>query len=357
LHRRRFFAPGGLAAIAIAGCASASKTALIAQNTAAPDASSSVPDAALDEGGVQPDDASASTDAVTIANRDDAGTPIDLAVSDEAPYAPGQRPRRGGSVAASAEDETIAKWNRGGVVAGETPPTPAGRVPHLAPRIKVDVLKVKGHISESDVLREARSKGYWPFRLCYEEGLRRSQKLHGTVQVRMAVGANGAVRSAQKVAAEVEDPTVVGCVVKAAKSLALPAPERGTPSVTLEVSLWPGDDAVQTSSAPDGKKTRALDVTELVAALRAHLPEVRACFAEGRKNHAGLWGRIAIRLRIRAAGEIVDATEIESRFPDPAVTFCVLKTFAHTDVPAPREELIIVYPLRLGSTDPHGGAP
>jgi hypothetical protein len=65
-----------------------------------------------------------------------------------------------------------------------------------------------------------------------------------------------------------------------------------------------------------------------------------------------------MRLRIRAAGEIVDATEIESRFPDPDVTFCVLKSFAHSDVPAPREELIIVYPLRLGALpSPHEGAP
>jgi hypothetical protein len=348
----------GLAVIAVTGCASASKTPVIAQTAPPPDASSGVWVAqASDETGTELEDASASTEAAGIVRSDDAGAPIDIVVTDEAPYPPGQRPRRGGSVAASAEDETIAKWNRGGIVAGETPPTPAGKIPHPAPRIKVDVLKIKGHISEADVLRLARSKGYWPFRLCYEEGLRRSQKLHGTVQVRVAVGANGAVRSAQKIAAEVDDPTVVGCVVKAAKSLALAAPERGTPSVTLEVSLWPGDDAVPTSSAPDGKKSRALDTAALVEALRVHLPEVKACFADGRKTHAGLWGRIAMRLRIRAAGEIVDATEIESRFPDPQVTFCVLKTFAHTDVPAPHEELIIVYPLRLSSADVPEGAP
>jgi hypothetical protein len=150
---------------------------------------------------------------------------------------------------------------------------------------------------------------------------------------------------------------VVGCVVKAAKGLALPAPERGTPSVTLQVSLWPGDDAVQASRAAEGKKPRAPDTATLETALRTHLPEARACFAEGRKNNPGLWGRIAMRLRIRAAGEIVDASEIESHFPDPAVTFCVLKSFAHTDVPAPHEELVIVYPLRLEAGDSREGAP
>ncbi len=273
-------------------------------------------------------------------------------ITDETPYPPGLRTRISGAVAASADDEAIAKWNRGGTIAGEAPPTASGKVPHPAPRIKVDVLKISGHISEAEVLRQARSKGYWPFRLCYEEGLRRSQKLHGTVHVRVTVGSSGTVRSAQKVAAEVDDPTVVGCVVKAAKGLSLPAPERGTPTVTFEVSLWPGDDAVHSfAGSPEAKKPHAVDTTALLTALRDHLPEVRSCFAEGQKRQPGLWGRIGLRLRIRAAGEIVDVSEIESRFPDPAVTFCVMKTFAHTDVPAPHEELILVYPLRLAQPE------
>lgn len=280
---------------------------------------------------------------------DGATTAIETQVTDETPYPPGLRARIPGAVAASSDDEAIAKWNRGGTVAGDAPPTPSGKVPHPAPRIKVDILKMSGHISEAEVLRQARSKGYWPFRLCYEEGLRRSQKMHGTVHVRLTIGPSGTVRSAQKVTAEVEDPTVVGCIVKAARGLALPAPERGTPSVTLEVSLWPGDDAVHSPGSPEGKKPHAADMTALLTALRSHLPEVRSCLVEGQKRHPGLWGRIGVRLRIRAAGEIVDASEIESRFPDPDVTFCVMKAFAHTDVPAPREELIIVYPLRLGA--------
>jgi len=293
------------------------------------------------------------------ASGDDGGAAaLEAPVTDEIPYPPGFRARISGSVAASAEDEAIAKWNRGGTLVGEAPPTPSGKVPHPAPRIKVDVLKISGHINEAEVLRQARSKGYWPFRLCYEEGLRRSQKVHGTIDVRVSVGATGAARSASKVAAEVDDPTVIGCVVKAARGLALPAPERGTPSVTLQVSLWPGYDAVHTAPAQEAKKPRMGDTAALVTALRTHLPEVRSCFVEGRKRHPGLWGRIGMRLRIRAAGEIVDATEIESRFPDPDVTFCVLKSFAHSDVPAPREELIIVYPLRLGALpSPHEGAP
>jgi hypothetical protein len=349
---RRLLAPVGLVWIIGAGCAGVSKTPVAEGNLAAADASAGALDAT--EGRTEriasEDDTGTGVVSTAPIDRSDGGAPaMEAPVTDEIPYPPGSRIRLSGAVAASSEDEAIARWNRGGTSAGEAPPTPGGKVPHPAPRIKVDVLKVSGHVSEAEVLRQARSKGYWPFRLCYEEGLRRSQKMHGTVHLRITIGSNGAVRGAQKVAAEVDDPTVVGCIVKAARGLSLPAPERGMPSVTLEVSLWPGDDSVHSSVSTEGKKPRASDTAALLTALRAHLPEVRSCFAEGQKRHPGLWGRIGMRLRIRAAGEIVDASEIESRFPDPEVTFCVLKAFAHSDVPAPREELIIVYPLRLGA--------
>lgn len=352
--RRRLLAPVGLTWIIGAGCAGVSKGPAAEGMFSASNGSvgSSEAGDGSDDAGPGEDASASSVAAIeggaTRTGSDGGSTAVEPQVTDEAPYAPGFRPRIPGAVAASSEDEAIAKWNRGGTAAGEAPPTPSGKVAHPAPRIKVDVLKISGHISEADVLRQARSKGYWPFRLCYEEGLRRSQKIHGTVRVRVTIGSNGAVRGAQKVAAEVDDPTVVGCVVKAARGLSLAVPERGTPSATLEVSLWPGDDAVHAPTPSGGKKLRIADTSALVAALRAHLPDVRSCLTEGQKRQPGLWGRIGMRLRIRAAGEIVDASEIESRFPDPDVTFCVLKAFAHTDVPAPREELIIVYPLRLG---------
>ena len=127
-------------------------------------------------------------------------------VTDEQPLSAGISRAYFRSVAASAEDEAIANWNRGGTLAGEAPPRPSGKVPHPAPRIKVDVLKITGRINEADVLRQARSKGYWPFRLCYEEGLRRSQKVHGTINVPDEHRCQRSGPKRQKVAAEVDDP-------------------------------------------------------------------------------------------------------------------------------------------------------
>jgi hypothetical protein len=290
-----------------------------------------------EEGGL-----SSANDASSVASE---GGPI----ADEPLYTPGARLRPKGAVGASNDDEMIAKWNRGGLGGVEGEPGPTGKVPHPAARIKVDVIKVSGHIKEADVLRTARSKGYWPFRLCYEEGLRRVQKLHGTVRLRITVGSGGAARGVQKVAAELDDPTVVSCVLKAARGLVLVPPERGAPQVTLEISLWPGDDPMQAPTAPAARSTLPRDSSALVAALRARWSDVRVCYREGLQRHEGLWGRLALRLRIRAAGEIIDASEVESHFPDSQVTDCVRRAFTHADAPPGAQELIIVYPLRLGT--------
>jgi hypothetical protein len=270
--------------------------------------------------------------------------PADIAMSDEPPYAPGSRRRPAGGVAASQDDDALARWNRGG-------PDASGRTgvkpPHPAPRVKVDVVQVHGHIEEADVLRTARAKGYWPFRLCYEDGLRRAPKLHGTVRFRVTVGPGGAPRGVRKMAAEIDDAAVTTCVLKAARNLALAAPERGTPEVTLEVSLWPGDAPVRTGSAPATRPSESPDA--LVAALRSRWSGVRACYAEGLRRTPGLWGRLAMRLRINAKGEVIEAAEVESHFPDRDVTECALRVYERAGLAPYGEDRVFVYPLRFGT--------
>ena len=55
----------------------------------------------------------------------------------------------------------------------------------------------------------------------------------------------------------------------------------------------------------------------MLTALRAHLPEVRSCASPKAASVTRVCGAHRHAARIRAAGEIVDASEIESRFPDP----------------------------------------
>jgi len=296
-------------------------------------------------------------DASVLVNKTDADVEAsagstEALITDESPYLVGSRWRSKGAAAASGTDEAIAKWNRGGGADVATGPT--AKVPHPAPRIKVDVIKVQGHTTEADVLRGARAQGYWPFRRCYEEGLRRLPKMRGTVRMRLVIGASGSPRSVNKVGAELDDPAVVSCVLKAARSLALPRPERGAPEVTLEVSFLPGDAPLDASASPPKNLVAYLELPELIASLREHWPEVRACFIAALGRHPGLWGRLALRLRVKGGGRVVEVSEIESRFPDPEMTPCAMKAFSHADLPAPLQEVVLVYPLRLGSAPDAG---
>ena len=271
---------------------------------------------------------------------------LEASVADEPPYAPGARRRNKGGVAASSEEDDVAKWNRGGP---DVAASSNAKAPHPAPRVKVDVVQVRGKIQEADVLRLARSKGYWPFRLCFEDGLRRTPKLHGKVRFRVAVGSGGAVRGVHKVASELEDADVVSCVLKAARKVVLSSPERGTPDVTLEVSFWPGDTPVPGASLPPASP-RVPDA--VLTSLRARWEDVRTCYASGLLRTPELWGRLALKLRVAASGRIVEASEVESRFPDQDVAECVLEAYERAGLSPSSEERVIVYPLRLGAPAP-----
>ena len=286
--------------------------------------------------------------AAGVASADGPAPPtLDVSVIDEPIYFPGARPRpKGSAVDASRDDEIVATWNRGGL-GSEPTPGPKGKPLHAAPRVKVDVSDVRGDANLAEMQRAARLKSYWPFRICYEDGLRRMQKLHGTLQLRLTIGPSGRPSGVEPLATELDDPAVVSCVMKSATALGLPAPASGAPQIVLDISLWPGDEPVSMKSAPRGKEASSAEVTALADRLRTHLAAVRTCYAAGLARHEGLWGRLALALRI-TAGAIDEVNEIESRFPDAEVTACVRQVFLRAEVPATAREITIVYPLRLG---------
>jgi hypothetical protein len=169
------------------------------------------------------------------------------------------------------------------------------------------------------------------------------------VKFKLTVGPEGSARGIRKAGAEIDDALVVSCVLKAARNLTLPPPERGTPEVTLEVSLWPGDAPVR-SGGPAPAEARATSPPDaLVAALRSRWPQVRACYAEGLRRNPDLWGRLAMRFRITQAGQITEAAEVESHFPDRDVTECVLEAYERAGLSPSGEDRVLVYPLRLGN--------
>ena len=217
-----------------------------------------------------------------------------------------------------------------------------GRPFHPAPGIVVDVPEASGGASATDVQRLARSVGYWPFRHCYEEGLRRDQHMGGKVAMDLSVAPGGAVDHANIASATLRDESVVLCVAREASHLALASGESAT-TAKLEVTLSTGDEPVPVPHA-------APHADDLREALRASWPAVRQCYAGELARHPDAGGRMELRFRVHGNGEIAEVSEGDTRFGDVAVTRCVLGVYRNAKLPAighGSHETSFVYGLHL----------
>jgi hypothetical protein len=284
----------------------------------------------------------------------------------EQPYKLGERPRADGTVVASVDDEAIARWNIGG---SSNPACPSNRLGfHPAPRVKVDTTTPRGRLpprstskgvlSELGVLAQTRNRGYWPFRLCFEAGLRRNALLAGKTRLRMMIGPGGRVWRSRLASTELRDEEVSTCLVTQTRSLRFAPSPRRPVEVELTVDLTPGD-----APLPDGPPARAraladpgpgkLDARAALAALTPTVPGIATCYAEGRAKDPGLWGRVALRFDAAANGVIIHAAEHETHFPAPGVVGCILTAVRSAVLPAVEGgPLRFVWGVRLGAPPP-----
>lgn len=258
-------------------------------------------------------------------------------------YEPGRRPRSGGAVVASVEAEQIARWNVGG--SGD-PGLPSNRRSfHPAPRVHVSLddatpLRLpekargkRGVLSRVAVLAQARNLGYWPFRICYEEGLRRLPRLFGTSELRLSVARDGRVTKSAVVNTELQQSDVSQCLVEKAHRLRFsPAPPKSF-VLRLVIDLHPGDapipDAIsserlepQQSESPAVARLRVGDALAALAPARERVAE---CYSRAVIADAKLWGRLALLLDVDAKGGVTSATQFESRFPAAGVVACAIE--------------------------------
>jgi hypothetical protein len=257
-------------------------------------------------------------------------------VRPEAVRAPGARPRPDGAVQAAVADEELARWN----VGGTSDPRFVSNRPgfHVAPRVMVDTLvragqlparsSGKGVLSELAVLAQTRNHGYWPFRLCYEAGLRENPKLHGKSLLHVAIDTKGRVNASRVASTELADREVATCLAERAKELKFaPAPARRA-GVDVGVELSPGDAPLPELTlapspgvdAPEPTLARN-DTRRLEETLLAGVAGVSSCFAAGRTLDPQLWGRIGLRFDVDRHGNVT-VREHESRFPDQGVVRC-----------------------------------
>jgi hypothetical protein len=202
-----------------------------------------------------------------------------------------------------------------------------GRPYHPAPGIVVDVTDAQSGAVAVELQRAARSAGYWPFRRCYEEGLRRDPGLAGKVSLDLAVSPSGVVERANVTAGTLRDESVLLCVGREALHLGLAAQE-SVSGAKMDVALRTGDAKVP-APAP------VAHADELREALRASWPAVEQCYVAELATHPDVGGRLELRFRARSSGEIVEVAEdSETRFADVGVTRCVLGVYRAARLPA-----------------------
>ena len=78
------------------------------------------------------------------------------------------------------------------------------------------------------------------FRRCYEAGLGRNSKLHGTVSVRFVIARDGTTTRVSDAGSDLPDREVVQCVMGAFSELLFPEPDGGIVTVVYPIMLAPG---------------------------------------------------------------------------------------------------------------------
>ncbi len=213
---------------------------------------------------------------------------------------------------------------------------------HPDPGIIVDVTSVGAGANQADVQKLARAKGYTPFRHCYEEGLRRNQKLGGKVSIDLVLAADGTVSIAKKNSSTVGDASVDQCVVREASHLTFARPDSGTPTVAMVVTLAVGDEPVPVPhAAPHADKLRD--------ALRARWSGVEVCYKQGLDKKRDLGGRIEVRFKVKPSGDLVEVTEGDAHLSDADVNKCVVGVFKGAKLPkvGGKHETSFVYAIHL----------
>jgi hypothetical protein len=203
---------------------------------------------------------------------------------------------------------------------------------------------------ERRYLAQARKHGYWPFRLCFEEGLRQNPKLHGKTELRVSVDQLGRARAVRLVATRLEDQAVAACLGDRVRELVFGPPMRAELRMTVE--LWPGDAPIE-PAPPSSDAARdnpgKLDSEALLAVVRAARPDLVRCYEQGLTRDPGLWGRLELRFDQDERGRLGRLGEQQSHFPDRKTALCVVESLRSLAWPRPSQgRLSWVLGLRFG---------
>jgi hypothetical protein len=90
------------------------------------------------------------------------------------------------------------------------------------------------------VIRQVVLRDSLSMRQCYQDGLRRNRRLHGTISTRFVIARDGRVeRATSESGAAFPDGAVVDCVVGRFRRLSFPPPDGGKVTVVYPLTFSP----------------------------------------------------------------------------------------------------------------------
>jgi hypothetical protein len=180
-----------------------------------------------------------------------------------------------------------------------------------APRLIQGPVTVNGMLPVEVIQRIVR-QNFGRFRLCYEGGLEANATLAGRVTVRFLIDRAGSVANAVDAGSDLPDATVVGCVVRAMKSLSFPEPGGGMVQVVYPLQFAPdgatGEHGMAASAPPLEKPVAGDPYTGRFQIVMSALArgDTTAALAEATRWHDEMPGDV---LSVVALGEAFEAGE------------------------------------------------
>jgi len=288
------------------------------------------------------------------------GAQLPSFLSVDLPYPVDARPRAADPAQAAADDEELARWNVGGSSDPNAISSQASY--HPGTRVVVDTRPAKRRsgapplppakdLTYQRVQAQARSRGYWPFRLCFERGQREKKGSGGETRVAFTIGTRGKVSAARLIDSKLGNADSAACLVRELLKLEFtPAPAKKLRMVAA-IQVYPGD--AELPAVPDGAVVATLPSGEFdPEAVRARVllkqAELEACFDEARRLDPALWGRLALSVILEIDGSVHRVSEVESHFPNASATRCAQVLLSSLVYPSVNgKPFSFVVPLRL----------
>ncbi|MEO6602278.1 MAG: hypothetical protein ABIQ16_20520 [Polyangiaceae bacterium] len=351
------FGLGALSAVSSSACAHGSAARYVPGPKAGPEpaiAESGAlvqPELALDAGGLG---------APIEAAPPSTNAPQSFELSIDLPYPVNARPRSESPMQAAAEDEDLARWNVGGSADPNSPSSNASY--HPGTRVVVDTRPAKLRpgavrgpaprgLTLDRVQATARSRGYWPFRLCFEAGQREKKSIGGETRVAFTISTSGRVRAARLLDSHLGNSISAACLVREVLKLQFsPRPPRAL-AMVASIKIWPGDAELPSASEPSSVSLLPGGAFD-PAAMRARVVEkqaaLEACFSDARRPDPKLWGRLALVVILEVDGSVHRVSEVESHFPNATATRCAQVLISNVQFPSVNgKPFSFVVPLRL----------